>query len=204
MLLSTPAHMPRTSTDAPPRSEVQRRNARVDNLELSAYRARRAVTCASVPVSMPSRNLQVDAALAQGQLAATLPRNITSFTGPTNAALPQSSGSPLVPEVITVNGSGNASPGVPAVWPQSLQRSGEMIRQLQGRSCLVAGSVRLPAQLPCGLAPGWGDSAGVPLPIVRVSQRGGGVLGWIQAHPWPSIAIAGGVVWMLNRSEGRR
>ncbi len=206
MLLSTPAIMPRTSTDAPPQSEVRRREARVDNLELAAFRARRAVGCASNPVAMPSANLRVDAAIAQSQLAATLPRNINSFTGPSNDALPQSPGSPLIPEVIQVNGSGKAAPGIPDVWPHTIRESGKIIRSMQGPkgTCIVLGPVRQPPQLPCGLAPTWGDGAGVPLPIVRVSQRSSsGILGWVRANPWPSIAIAGVAVWALN-SGGRR
>lgn len=207
MLLSTPALMPRTSTDAPPRSEVQRRNARVDGLELAAYRARKAVGCASNPVSMPSQNLRVDAAIAQSQLAATLPRNIQSFTGPRNDALPQTPSSPLIPEVIIVNGSGKAAPRAPDVWPQSLIESEKLIRRMQGPggTCIVIGPLRERPQLPCGIAPGWGESAGVPPPIVRVNQRDStGVLGWIRANPWPSIALAGAAVWALNRSGGRR
>jgi hypothetical protein len=196
--------MPRTSTDAPPAGEVARRNAKVDNLEIAASRARHSVACAAVASDMPSGNLRVDAALAQSQLAATLPRTTDSFLRRSgNVALPQSAGTPAAVNIVPVNGSKQAVPAKPLGYPQTIQAAGRVFRAMQqGRSCGASGPRDI-LMVPCGVSPEWGSAAaGV---VTRPGTGGGSeVLAWIRAHPWPSVGLAGAIVLGLGYAGGRR
>ncbi len=200
MYLSTPAIRPQTSTDAPTDRQTARRRRDVDSLEIAAMSARRAVACASVPQSMPSKNLQVDAGIAQRQLTATLPRRTSSFVGrDDNPALPALRGSTAVAvRVVPVNGSKEAVPLEPEIWPQTMRDSGKLIRAMQARRVLCgADGVRTPVSLPCGVAPAWGSGAN-RMGGLSLLSGGASVLDWIRAHPWPTLGMAGAVVLGLG------
>lgn len=205
MYLSTPAIMPRTSTDAPPAAEVARKNRRSDGLELAAFRARQAVNCASTPTDFTG-NLAVDAGIASKQLAATLPRQVKSFvSADDNAALPSGVGSELAPTVIPVDGSGNAIGAIPEVWPQTIDASSALIRRMQvqkGNSGCATVGTRPRYFLPCGVSPGWGQNLGPG--VSQSSLSASGILSWIRNNAGLSVGIAALVAVGISQTKGRR
>lgn len=203
MYLETPATLPPNSSTPPSAAIVARKRAQLANMDMAVYRARKAVTCASMPVSMPSQNLAVDASIAQAQLQATLPAPISSFVSRAdNRGLPQGAGYPLSTELVPVNGSGRAVAQLPKIWPQTLTESDKLIRNMQsGPVCGESGGSG-PRSLPCAVNPEWGLNPGVPLNILQ--SGGAGVLSWIQNHGWLTLGIAGGVILIFNYKGGRR